>query len=55
MLMINGRMLLMMPIIIWSAFSLAIFGSVFVNLMTRSMKNQNDFFGRDLANESSEV
>ena len=50
-LMINIRMVMLMPMIIWSAFSIAIFGSVFINLMTRTMKNQPDFYGTDLTSD----
>jgi len=37
-LMISARMLQLMPMIIWSAWSLNFFGSIFIILMTRCMK-----------------
>ena len=46
---------MMMPIIIFAAFSNAIFSSIFINLMIRAMKNQPNFYGEDLANASSET
>ena len=47
-------MLMMTPVIIWSAYSLAIFGSVFVNLLTRTMKQTEDFYGTNLQKESDD-
>jgi len=41
-LMISGRMLYLMPIIIWSSVSLGVYGGIFVPLMTRTMKNSGE-------------
>jgi hypothetical protein len=35
----SGRMLYLMPLITWSAVSIAIFGGIFIPLMVRTMKN----------------
>ena len=40
-LMFKPRMLLCQPLIIWSGISMAIFGSVFISLMTRAMENSS--------------
>ena len=37
-------MLYLLPVTLWISFSIAIIGSVFVNLMTRSMKNYEQYF-----------
>lgn len=41
-LMIEPRMLMIMPMIIWSAISVCIFGGIFISLMTRCMNNSGD-------------
>ena len=38
-MMVAPKMLLCQPLIIWSGISTAIFGSMFVSLMTTSMEN----------------
>ena len=54
----SGRMLYLMPIIVWSAISIAVFGGIFVPLMTRTMKNSGDNYpdlvdNKDKQNEAA--
>lgn len=39
--MFKPKMVLCQPLIIWSGISMAIFGSVFISLMTRAMENSS--------------
>jgi len=41
-MLISGRMLYVIPLIIWSGLSMAFFAGIFIPLMTRSMKNSLD-------------
>ena len=43
--MVSDRMLLVTPLIIWSAISLAFFGSIFVGLMTRTLELDPEYKG----------
>lgn len=38
-MLISGRMLYVLPLIIWSGISMAFYAGVFIPLMTRSMKD----------------
>ena len=42
-LAVSSRMLMVTPLIIWSAISLAFFGSIFVGLMTRTLQELPDY------------
>lgn len=43
----------MQPVILWGSFSIAIIGSVFVNLMTRAMKHTDHWNGADTNENNS--
>jgi MFS family permease len=49
-LLISPKMLLVTPMIIWSSISLAIYGSILISLMTRTMQNNPDFLDLDFQN-----
>ena len=52
-LLISPRMLVVTPMIIWSAISLAVYGSILISLMTRAMQNNPDFQDSDFQNEQA--
>ena len=49
-MMLKGRMLYVMPLFIYSAFTAAIYAGVFVNLMTRSMDDPELINNQQLQN-----
>lgn len=47
-------MLFTLPLQIWSAMSIGIFGGIFVKLMTRSMDNSGDTYPELVGNEDKQ-
>lgn len=46
-MMISGKMLMIIPVIIWSAMSVSIFGSIFIGLITRVLQTMDGYKDND--------
>lgn len=55
--MTNGKMMHTIPMMIWSAISMAVFASIFISLMTRTMLSSTEFpylrSDKDMQNKES--